>query len=148
MDYPPADRLLDDCALDQNLGVLRRSLPRTYAWRVDNPRPPKLLSLISRSRSMVSWAKGVFSPKGSEKGTDISGLARRAALMMGIASALMSVFVSILQGNGTTAHAASGFITFATVAIVTMLLALPALRLLAWLGVDMREFAGWSDGGE
>jgi len=132
--------LLDDCALDQTLGVLRRSFPRTYAGRFTSAQSSKSLSVFGRGNSAIEWMKRAISLDFLARGTDVSRLARHAAFAAGFMAAVVAIFVSIMQQNGATAHAASGFISFATVTVVTLLLALPALHLLAWLGVDFGEF--------
>lgn len=137
---PSADRLLDDCALDQTLGVLRRSLPRTYAWRVASSRPSPTPTVFRHGSSVIVWLMRVISSNPFEMSTDVGRLARHAAFATGFVAAVVAIFVSILQQSGATAHAASGFISFATVSTVTFLLVLPALHLLVWLGVDFGEF--------
>lgn len=135
-----ADRLLDDCALDHTLGVLRRSLPRTYAGRFRSSQSSKSPSVLRRGSSAITCLQRVISSHSLQSGTNVSRLALHAAFAAGFVTALAAIFVSILQTNDLTAHAASGFISFVTVTTVTLLLAFSALHLLAWLGVDIGEF--------
>ncbi len=137
---PSADRLYDDCALDHTLGVLRRSLPRTYAGRFASSQPSTSPAVFRFGRSTIAWMKRMISSDPLQMSTDVGRLARHAALASGFVGAVVAIFVSIMQQSGATAHAASGIISFATVSTVTLLLALPALHLLVWLGVDVSEF--------
>ena len=137
-----SDRLLDDCALDQNLGVLRRSCPRTYAWRVQSECPAKPVSILRRAASRVySKVRGLLSnPWNIHPG--VGHVAQHAALAAGFVAAMIATTVSILQQNEATAHVATGFISFATVSIMTLLFVVPSLHLLGRMGVDLDEIVG------
>ena len=137
-----SERLLDDCALDQNLGVLRRSCPRTYAWRVKSECPAKPTSILRRGVSGVHKMVRAMLSNPWKIHPGVGQVAQHAALAAGFVAAIIAITVSILQQNEATAHVATGFISFATVATMTLLLVVPSLHLLGRMGVDLAEIVG------
>ena len=156
---PTSDRLLDDCALDLSLGVLRRTAPRTYANRV--PTAESGIGLITRVcrgfSQMLVKSEGLCSasgltdplaessqgslaqPKPLEDPTMVSKLVSSLALVTGLLAFVVGMALGMIQCETVAVALSSGSLAFASVWLSVSLFGGFGLRLMAWLGVDVEK---------